>query len=826
MEKPTELTTDNGPEPAAPSWRDAWQVPSLVASGLLLVGAAAVAFFSRPEPDIPALLDQAERLVESGEYRTALDVLNRGVLPHHGSPKLDEAAVKEFHLLRARALYLGQKSEGLDAELNHRNVLNEYAAALGDAPVGSLDGRDLHHVADTHISLDQIGPAMEVLRQIPVEESERRSELLRRMMARKAELSGGKPEAALALLSEVLADERLDESSRAWGLARMAELLIRQGRAAEAVDRLLRNVPRLTRLEPATMGELLLLLGRAYFEVGGLADASRQIERAAELLPAGSRHRGQLAIMEAKLLESAGDVGEAKEKYAGVLADPATADVHAAAMLGLAESHAALGELDEAVAAYADLVRDLKSLPADAEVGPGRVEASLLARFEDSVARREPVRALRFAELAGQVRGLDAAPSDVVLAQARAHRMVADELLAPALAAEDRLAALAGMERERREEAKRHLRLSGERYEQHAERMAGTDAAAYADSLWAAAEAFDLAGDHGSSVATLSRYVQDFPGDARHAEARFRLGRAQQARGDYAAAASLFRALIENDGMEKGVGPFADASYVPLAQVYLADEEPANDAEARRLLNLVVDGRIGGTASEGFRDALRELARVHLRAGEHAAAIERLEELRRRFPEGPDRTGVRYDLAEAYRLDAASMARTLESAMPDHERRALEEARTARLRRASELYESVRAELDGRGDGSALSELERTRLRNSVFYLGDCAFDLGEYETARRLYDTARERYPDDPASLVAMIQIVNAYLEEGDHARAATANERARRFYESLPESVWDDPDLPMDRGDWQRWLDSIAALVPRPAAGRADAADAENEP
>lgn len=61
------------------------------------------------------------------------------------------------------------------------------------------------------------------------------------------------------------------------------------------------------------------------------------------------------------------------------------------------------------------------------------------------------------------------------------------------------------------------------------------------------------------------------------------------------------------------------------------------------------------------------------------------------------------------------------------------------------------------------------------------AFDLKDYETAIRHYDAARERYPKDPASLVAMIQIVNAYIELGDTQRAQTANYRAKAFYDSL---------------------------------------------
>ncbi len=104
---------------------------------------------------------------------------------------------------------------------------------------------------------------------------------------------------------------------------------------------------------------------------------------------------------------------------------------------------------------------------------------------------------------------------------------------------------------------------------------------------------------------------------------------------------------------------------------------------------------------------------------------------------------------------------------------------------------------------------ESIALRNAYFYLGDSAFDLGAYDDAIKYYDRARDRYVSDPASLVAMVQIVNAYIATGQIGRARTANERARRFYETIPDETWDDPTLPMDRSDWERWLNSSAVLL-----------------
>ena len=108
------------------------------------------------------------------------------------------------------------------------------------------------------------------------------------------------------------------------------------------------------------------------------------------------------------------------------------------------------------------------------------------------------------------------------------------------------------------------------------------------------------------------------------------------------------------------------------------------------------------------------------------------------------------------------------------------------------------------------------RLRNACLALGDCAMESRDFDNAIRFYDSARERFPRDPAILVAMVQIVRALLEQGRIAEAATANERARRMYESLPDSVWDDPMLPMTRQQWEAWLAAQSSLAAAAADGQ----------
>jgi len=257
----------------------------------------------------------------------------------------------------------------------------------------------------------------------------------------------------------------------------------------------------------------------------------------------------------------------------------------------------------------------------------------------------------------------------------------------------------------------------------------------------------------------------------------------------------------------KGVGPFGDAAFVPLAQCYLEDGDADNDSEVQPLLERVLRGDMGGAESANFRRALIELGKLHYRRGEYAEAIERLGEAVDRYPADRRIGELKFLLGDACRLSAESIDKTLGDALLDTERKALLETKSERLGRAIGLYAEAR-DAFASGDPRRRSPLDSLYLRNAYFYLGDCAYDLGDYTAAIRYYDTAREHYPTEPSSLVAMVQIVNAHVKQGDLERARTADERARRFFRSLPDEVWDDPNLPMKRQDWERWLDSSQRL------------------
>ena len=812
-----EAVHDGTPTPrsgGSPAWRELWQLPLLVVAVTGLAAGVYKAATSRPKPDVTAPLSRAERLIADDKPVEAVDVLNGEVFPFVDAGTVGAGERKAYHVLVARAIYLGQQRLGVSLEENNESIVREYLEAekLGE----KLEARDAAFLADALISVGRVEEGRARADKLIEKDPGRRRQLYRRMIERS--LAGPAPDVIRArdLLGSMLAEATLPPEDRAWGTARQAELMLAQGNAEGVVDWLVRALPRMGGTQDREVAELHVLLGRAYLEIGVQDEAVRSLARAGEMLSAGDPLRGELLALEAEGEMRLGNAQEAREKFHEVTESYSASRTYLPALLGLGESEAILGRFEESLAAYEALVEALTRGETSGLVRADEVKTSLLrqhavlmAGTPDRGGAPDPEFALRFASEAERLYPVNEVPAEVLDAIARSHRLMAEDLLPKREDSPDPAMEVAAMDPVTRDQARTHLRRAGFYAKLHTSRVSG-DAQAYADSLWRAADAFDLAGDRDEAVSALLEFTESFPSDGRHAEARFRLGIAYQARGEYDRAADVFRSLIADRALRDvgvRVGPYADASHVPLAQCLLLDANAENDAEAESILEEVVEGSIVGTRSGVYADALSELAGQYERTGRWPRAIERFVEALERYPEDPRADLWRFRLADSCRRDAERIRGVLKGAMPDADRVELEQTRRERLGEALAQFERSVAGI-GSKEPRRRRALESLYLRNAMFYMGDCAFDLGDYDEAVRLYEIAKERYPNDPASLVAMVQVVNAYVERGDFERARTANERARRFYESLPESVWDDPNLPMTRRDWERWLEASARL------------------
>ncbi len=792
--------------------RAAWPIPVLVVASGLLVSGIVTAFMTRPHPNVSAMLESAQHALASEDHEAALKYLNDKIAPYFNAGQMTKTQTTEFHLLRARGVAMGARQLHVDSPENAQIVMDELLAAQETG--GELDPSDQLLLADAFVTLEKPERAKEIAERLPESEHRGRSQIIKRIVEHGLEHAKSDATPALRLLAEFLASRDPTPDDRAWAVACQGELLIQSGMAEGAVNKLLQSMPGIiptVGVEQAA--NLRRVLGKAYLSMGMYSEASRELEGASRQFLESDPRWGATQAMLGRIDELTGDANRARKRYQEAIDRAGDEEGRQAPMLGLAEVLATLGEFDDSAKVYAELLSRIRTGKHAEGVTTAAVTKSLMERYKTRFGAGDMPSALRYAQLAVDASGTENAPSEAILALASVQRRVADALLAPTQTGADRLVQLDRLDPATREQARLALVNAGAAYKRHAVSLGALDGDAYADSLWKAADCYDLAGDQDQAIPLLNEFIRFFMGDKRWPEARFRLGQAYQSRGDYATAADQFRALLPLPGAEeatsRGASAYADRAILPLAQCLLLDGEPANDEEAEHLLLSIVTGRVGSGSGAGrdFRDALVELAGIRQRRGDWAGAIQNLEEATQRFPDMPGAEAVRYSLAESYRKDAGAMLRTLREAMPDQQRQLLLRTRQERLARAMDLYQQTIASLGAR-DPRTLSKLDRLQLRNAYFNIGECAFAQRDFEEAIRRYEAAREKYSGDPASLVALVQIVNCYVEMGDRDRAAAANARARRFYDSLPEASWSDPDLPMGREEWQRWLDSMQYL------------------
>ncbi|MBN8597058.1 MAG: tetratricopeptide repeat protein [Planctomycetes bacterium] len=813
MDDVTEQQNPPPPDPAPAetsrvTWRDAWQVPVLILSGVLLVAGIGAVILARPAVDVAPRIDEASKLVDAEKFEDALTILNEDVWPQIEKGKLSSEDEKRYYLLAARSIFEAAYQRKLQRAENYENVIRSYVRA--EELKQRLEATDIERFAVSLMALDRLDEARKRIDSLPSGDQQRRIALIRKLTTKLLAQPVPDQQTATDLVAWLLSEPALSDSDRVWAMTRQAELRLLGGYREEAIRGMLQQLPRVEESSAEERAELLALLGWGYIEEGKHAEAEKWLTRAETL--AGDREplTSKVRLNLARVAESRSDFQAAKDLYQKVLDAPGSKRFRREALLGIAENLFSLDEAEASLDAYSRLVDTFRDSSLTSSIDRERVATSAMARYRTKFESGDSRTALRFASIGESLYPQGRAPADVVLGLGESNRKLAEEAIAEATGG-NAATGIDDVDPTTRKRAREHFLAAANALRTHASMIAGQNGPGYSDSLWSAADSFDRAGDQDKAITLFKQFADEFPTDPRMAEARFRLGRCYQSRGDLDLAAKTYENLIATrDGLpgEPGSGPFADASYVPLAQTYLASGQPESVARATEMLKAVINGSVVGVDSPGFRDALEEMGTMFYRTGEPERAIENIDELLRRYPEQRGMELAKFRLADSYRLSAQKIEKSMAEGMPDEERRNLDATRIERLQRAASGFDQVRRSLDAK-PAAKRTAVEETYLRNACFYLADCSFALADYDGAIRAYTAARDRYPNDPASLVAMIQIVNANLQRGDVKAALTANERAKRFYRGLPPEVWNDPNLPMSKADWERWLDATDRLA-----------------
>jgi len=785
------MSKSAGLEQVRRSFRGKWQFPLLFCSVVLLAG---VLFGTRPKRPVVSFevyLKQIVALEKGGFYREAADFIESLL----GQERSDDERA-QLHRQMARTIYLAEKKLSEHNAGNLRRIISNHRQASEGELLPTAG--DVEQVARSYDWLGDSEQAIKEYRRVLALNPDGANGIRRRIVELVSCFPEVSPEQVIEEIDDLLAHSGDQLADLMWGVERKVELLVEEGRLADARGLIKSTRPAVE--ETPFVSELDYLEGLTCFYAGDYEEAERRLRS----LRSRVQPESVLAAKSGWLLGSLdyrdGRPQRALSAFEDVLSSFARGPYAAASKLGRAEALAALERYDEAAEAYAEVVALVESGAEGRLIDGAAVKTSLVSLHQSLRELDRIDEALRFVELATKLvdRKKTAELSFYLRTISDLHEHLGRE------ARERASSWTEGSDGQSSDElselAKSHFAAAAETLLRLA-KLNTLQNAVGADAEWRAAENFDLAGRTGRVVEVLERFVADRPANWRTPRALFQLGQAYQASNLVEDAISSYRRLLQE--WPRTLAAFD--SYVPLAQCFVAKgREYYPQAEQVLLMVLEEDPTGPGfhtPQAPQFREALLRLGELYARQDRHEQAISRLEDFLEYYPDDERAARIRFMLAESYRRSGLALRDRSDGEVQIKVRGRLVEEFGSRVRRAAELYSRVIAAYEQSGPES-LGAKERLYLQLSYVYRADCYFDLGEYERAIELYEKAAYRYQGELVVLAAHIQIINCYYRLGQLDRAKRALERARWRLRQMPESLFDGVASSRDRQWWGEML------------------------
>lgn len=378
----------SAPKPSASStpvavprvdWKAVWPLPVLALATVALVGGVVKGLLNVPAVDPAAPLVEVRALVAAGEYEKAIETVNQKLLPAITVGAIAPEASAEALLLRARSLLSGQAALGVRLPANYKSALTDFEQSVAFG--GKLSDVDRADSAEAHAALGDTKKAVELARELPESLKDRRLVILRRVVDANLAAKDVRYDQTVALLGELLEADGASMDERAWAIARQAELRLAMSFDEEAITKLLVAIPRLEGISAERRGELVYLLGKAYYQAGQFEQAAKQLASARTFLEPQDALMGEAGVLIGRILQAGGQLEQAREEFQAVYErhggggnGPVGAGLPAA--LGLGETQAAAGEDGLALESYGEVIGHLlEASGAAAQPQSGRAES-------------------------------------------------------------------------------------------------------------------------------------------------------------------------------------------------------------------------------------------------------------------------------------------------------------------------------------------------------------------------------------------------------------------------------------------------------------------
>lgn len=786
-----------------------WQIPLLCGGVALLGGGLARTVMGHQVTTLADEVAIVERLKDENQLSRANAYLVRK-LSDLERPPLERA---RLHRELAETIHTGESRLSVHSPTNVRSILSNYRAAgqLGGEP----SAEDWVRMGDAYRWAHEDGEAVDAYRQAlltPPRRPERFSpdRIRRQIVELRISFGGTLSGDGVDELDQIIADDSASPLNYLWAVEQKSRWLLDQddpdaalALATEAQKRLAGSGANIA----VRFIEALCLFR------SGQADDAELILRSL---------RNDWTIRDELWGKSGWLLGVIQQRddrpqsglafFDEVLRSFEAGDLHDACLFGRAECLAALGRHAPALEAYAELNDRLLAARRHDYLDKGVVRAALTARGgellgpskNDGILPPDRQKAIAYLRMALEL----VSPEDVETQIPYLSRIAAGlSVLADAMSSPDAPA----------EDLTRVTRLyeeAGATYSRLAQVQQGA-ADTSSGSAWLAIECYAKAGRRKRVIEMLEEFVAERPTSLLQSRALHRLGLAYQAEHRNADAVRSFETVIkEFEGL-----PDALASFVPLAECRINLGGKSEKAGVDLLLD-IVDDRAGKQwltpkATE-YREALILLANYYAVArtdaveGHFERAVERLEDALVLYPDDPRVPELTFLLADAFRQSAIALRKGRESSetATDSVAEAADTRLAAALRHFSAVVQALAPHNEGTNSTRRLSGLEKTFLRMSYLYRGDCLFDLGRYDDAIAAYEEAAWRYDNMPAAVSASMQIYHCQQRLGRTGEARAVLGRLHWLIQTIPETAFEAERGMPKKAYWEALIDRLDRL------------------
>lgn len=803
-------------------WSQVWQLPVLILGlGLLLIGTFMAMPSSDPD-DFHGRLADAELLLDKNKLDEAKEVLDVVMERVHEAPASELGYFWQLYAdLNYQKLYetgvVGQ--HGVQAAIPvYEKIVDYYGKALANQR--ELSGQSRRHYVRSLVALGKDSQALAILDGMTGSEAAYRHLILRDMIERRRSDSPRVDQAVLDTIEPLMArfrddidllpDKGLSRKQEVWADGFQASLMLQAGHPEAAINYLLRRIQRLAaKGGDGDLAPLIIKLAKAYQAVEDPKNARQRYMHAQQLIePTDELNAdilvglGQLALAQTtgQQVEQALEYfREAEEGY------PSSSDAHIAALIGRADCEANLGDHAAAVRYFELAVQEMLERTRTWDPRRESSARTITTQYERAIDMDEYDRAKDYLDVLVLLEG-DEPSEELLLNLAVTCERIGDQRDAEAKRSAAREPGQMPLSEEAQrlanQQAASFYAQAAHYYEQHADLATIENNEAHGQSLWSSALNYDRAQKWSDAIRVYDQFIRTRDGDPKRLRAIRNLAQAYMADHQYRPALARFQQLVEDYPRS----PETYSSLVPMARCL---DELGQTDKAVEVLTLIIDDHEAITPESGeYQQALVGLCKLYHRNGkddpvQYIRAIELLTEAVQRYGSTEDGPVLRYLLADAMRLSVPAIDKQIASTQSQAAQIALDVERKDRLGQAQVLYNQAISGLEAKRSALlVLDPVERVYLRNAYFYQADCAYDRHVYEQAIQLYNTAANNYTNDPASLIARVQIVNANCELGRFKEARVANDMARQQLERIPDTAFEDENLPMKREHWEDWL------------------------